>query len=253
MLILIAALAGACGTACLEADAAKAEAALAAVAQQLPAAIDDMNGSFERPAEGVSQWKAAAAEVAGLWARFRDARCDPVLLRFEGARGDPRAAATCRARISRTAASDLRLRYQLDEKGFGRRDVEAPETGPRRRSEDEGPCAHAPPAECDYCGINKCWEVRLKGDDGALNVAWRRALARIAAAPGLAAPQRSEWKARLLAGQRLWLRWRDANCALEAMETPNPFAHSIYSLVTGPCLAGETEARTAYLRRTYGG
>jgi hypothetical protein len=44
---------------------------------------------------------------------------------------------------------------------------------------------------------------------------------------------------------------RDENCELERLETPNPWAHSIYALATGPCLAGETEARAAVLERTY--
>jgi uncharacterized protein YecT (DUF1311 family) len=237
---------------CPGAEAVRAQAELAAVAKALPAAIDAINDAgMERSAEDVAAWKARAAEVAALWAAFRDARCDSPLLRFEGQAG-PVHWSACRTRISRAAAADLRFRYDLGGRTFGRRDAETEATAPRPSAEDAGPCAHPPPADCDYCGMNRCWEARLKADDARLNAAWRRALANIAARPGLSAGQRADWTARLRAAQRTWLRWREANCELERFETPNPWAHSIYALVTGPCLAQETEARTAVLARTYG-
>jgi len=238
-------------SACAEADAEVAAADMSAEAVAIPGAIDAMNDAgMERSAEDVAAWKARAAKVVSLWAAFRDARCDPALLRFEG-QASPVQSFACRARISRTATADFAYRYDLGSRTFGRRDVETEATAPRRGAEDAGPCAHVPPAECDYCGINHCWEARLKADDAQLNVAWRRALARIAARPGLNAAARGDWAARLRAAQRAWLRWRDENCELERLETPNPWAHSIYALVTGPCLSGETEARTAVLERTY--
>jgi uncharacterized protein YecT (DUF1311 family) len=219
------------------------------VRKALPEAIDARSDEgLERSAEEIAAWKSAAAEVARLWAGFRDARCDPALLAYESG-GD---AAPCRGRISIAAAADLRLRYGLDNKSFGRANVEIPAAKREPSPEEAGPCAKAPPAECDYCGMNHCWEARLKTDDAALNAAWRRALARIGAKPGLTAAQRADWTARLRTSQRRWLRWRDEDCALERLETPNPNAHSIYALVTGPCLAQETEARTALLERTYG-
>jgi uncharacterized protein YecT (DUF1311 family) len=243
---------GAIRSACPEAAAVRAEAELTATAKALPAAIDAINeAGMERLAEDVAAWKARAAEVASLWATFRDARCDPALLRFEGQAG-PVQWAACRARISRVATADFGFRYDLGRRTFGRRDAETEATAAKPSAEDAGPCAHPPPAECDYCGMNQCWEARLKADDARLTAAWRRALARIAARPGLTATQRADWTARLRAAQRAWLRWRDANCELERLETPNPWAHSIYALVTGPCLAQETAARTAVLARTYG-
>jgi uncharacterized protein YecT (DUF1311 family) len=243
---------GAIRSACPEAAAMRAEAELAAVAKALPGAIDAINeAGMERSGEDVAAWKARAAEVVSLWIAFRDARCDPALLRFEGQAGAVRSGA-CRARISRAAAADLGFRYDLGKHPLGRGDAETEATAPRPSAEDAGPCAHPPPAECDYCGMNQCWEARLKADDTRLNAAWRRALATIAARPGLPAAGRADWTARLRAAQRAWLRWRDANCDLERLETPNPWAHSIYALVTGPCLARETEARTAVLARTYG-
>jgi len=98
----------------------------------------------------------------------------------------------------------------------------------------------------------RCWEARLQADDVRLNALWRAALARIAAEPRLTAAERKDWTLRLRQAQRRWLALRDGTCALEALETPNPAAHSIYSLVTGPCLDSETTARIEALRRAYG-
>jgi uncharacterized protein YecT (DUF1311 family) len=100
--------------------------------------------------------------------------------------------------------------------------------------------------------MNRCWEARLKADDARLDAAWRAALARIAAKPGLSRVDRKDWRDRLRAVQRRWLEWRDGTCELERLETPNPNAHSIYALVTGPCLDAGTAARTEVLTRTYG-
>ena len=232
-----------CGAPCRAAEP------LAAVKARLAKAIETGGGGMDRPEEDLAAWKKAAAEVVDLWSAYRDARCDGVLLRLETGRGD---AAGCQVRIGLTAASDLSIRYELDPKARRRADVETLAQGERGSAEDEGPCADAQPAECDYCGINHCWEARLKKDDAALNAAWRRALARITEKSGLAAAARTDWEARLRQAQRAWLRWRDADCELERLETPNPNAHSIFSMVTAPCLAAEMEARTAVLERTYG-
>ena len=56
---------------------------------------------------------------------------------------------------------------------------------------------------------------------------------------------------KLRVAQRAWLAWRDATCALESWETPNRFAHSIYSGQLAPCIDSETVARIRWLRRTY--
>src|SRR5206468_3943882 len=133
---------------------------------------------MDRPAEDVAAWRKAAAEVTRLWTAYRDARCDPVLLRYETGHREREG---CRLRIDRAAASDLRFRYQLGGEGFARQDAETPGAAARKSPEDDGPCADAPPAGCDYCGINDCWNARLKADDARLNSIWRRALARIAA------------------------------------------------------------------------
>ncbi|MFL6857237.1 MAG: lysozyme inhibitor LprI family protein [Allosphingosinicella sp.] len=235
---------------------AAVEAELNAVEAALPGAIDAASeAGLDRPPEDLTQWKAAAASSVSAWVRFGAARCDPRLIAFETGRtaADARAQAlACRLRIAETALTDLRLRYGLAGGGPGRRDAEHPAARQAASPEEEGPCADAPPRECDYCGMNRCWAARLKADEARLNAAWRAALARIAARPGLSAVDRKDWSGRLRAAQRRWLEWRDGICELERLETPNPYAHSIYALVTGPCLDAETAARTLVLRQTYG-
>lgn len=227
------------------------ERRLIALAVELPKEVENAAaGGPERSQEEVASWKAAAFSAFGLWVAFREARCDATLLRFEGSGED---AGACRLRIGRAIVGDFQFRYHPEEGASGRTDAETLATNASRKGpEEEGPCAHLTPAECDYCAMNHCWDRRQKADEAALNAAWRTALARIAAKPGLAPAQRADWTARLRNAQRLWLRWRDENCALERLEAPNPMAHSVYALLTGPCLAAETEARTALLRRTYG-
>jgi uncharacterized protein YecT (DUF1311 family) len=230
------------------ASAPDVEAELAAIRRQLPAAVEAWD--LGRSDEDVARWKARLDRQLALWLAWREARCDPALLRYEGG-GE---AAPCRRRIGRVIAGDLRFRFGLAPGGRARASVEemrAP-AAPAASAEEEGPCADAPPAECDYCGMNRCWERRLRAEDRALNSAWRAALAKVGGRPALSAAQRADWAERLRKVQRLWLRWRDEACDLAAWETPNPYAHSIYALVTGPCLDAETRARTAALRRTYG-
>jgi uncharacterized protein YecT (DUF1311 family) len=234
-------------------EVARADAELARVKAGLPAAIAGMSDQgLDRTADDLRAWTSAATGLVDLWAAYRDARCDARLLGYETARPASADAAACRLRITRTAMADFRLRYGPDTKGPGRRDVEEQAAAPAPTAEEDGPCAHAPPAECDYCGMNRCWDARLKRDDRGLNDAWRAALLRIRRHAALTAAARADWTERLHKSQRLWLRWRDADCELERLETPNPSAHSIYALVTGPCLARETEARAAWLKRTYG-
>lgn len=260
---LLAPVPGPCGApaapaleaACLAGEVGRADAELTRVETEIPGAIDSYWDGDGRNEDDRSRWIAAVRDVVRLWRGFRDSRCDARLAGYEAGRQDTAAVASarCRLRITQVAANDLAIRYGVSQQGPGRADVETMARLPAMPpAEDAGPCDHVPPRECDYCGINRCYQQRLKRDDAQLNAAWRRALARIAAARGLSAAERADWAARLRASQRLWLRWRDADCDLERLETPNPNAHSIYSLVTGPCLTRETEARTAFLARAYG-
>lgn len=227
------------------------DAELAAVRAALPAAVQSTFPDYEHGPEDLASWKARLERLVDLWALFRDSRCDERLLRFQSDGERPLA---CRRRITRVIVADLRFRFDLGPGGRARASIEATATRPAAAADagEAGPCAHALAAECDYCGMNRCWDRRLKADDSDLNDAWRAALARIETSPGLSAAQRADWTNRLRASQRAWLGWREEACELEAWETPNPYAHSIYALVTGPCLDSETRARTAVLRRTYG-
>jgi uncharacterized protein YecT (DUF1311 family) len=198
-----------------------------------------------------SRWKRRLDGFVALWGEYRDSRCDARLAGYEaGPAADP---AACRARITRIILEDMRFRFDLPPGGRPRASIE--ETRLRPGPEDKGEgvrCADAPPAECDYCAITRCWERRLAADEAALNSAWKAALAKIGSKPGLTPAQRADWTRRLRASQRLWLKWREEACDLAARETPDPAANSTFPFVTGPCRDRETRARTQVLRRTYG-
>jgi uncharacterized protein YecT (DUF1311 family) len=241
----------AAASAALPASAGPGDPELASLRRALPAAVDHWNSAGERSPEELDPWKRRLDDFLVLWAAFRDARCDPRLLGFESGRAAD--AGDCRRRLTKVMVEDLRYRFDLAPRGRPRASIEEGRTRPPPAEEQEGGlCAKAPPAECDYCGLNRCWERRLAADEAALNSAWRRALAAIAGRAGLTTTQRSDWTRRLREVQRLWLRWREEACDLDAWETPNPAAHSIFALVTGPCRDSETRARTAVLRRSYG-
>lgn len=231
------------------ASPAGADADLAVLRAEIRAAIDRWDPGLERSEEDLGRWKGRVDRLIALWTAFRDARCDPRLLRYEQGEGS----AACRQRLSRVIVADLRSRFDLAPGRRGRASIEetAAPGAAARSPEEGGPCADPPPAECDYCGVNRCWERRLRAANRDLHAVWRATLAKIGKAPGLTPARRADWAGRLLASQRLWLKWRDEECDLEAWETPNPYAHSIYALVTGPCLDSETRARTAVLRRCY--
>jgi len=221
---------------------------LAALRRQLPAAVDGSGLADGRDAQDVARWKRRLDGFVALWGKYRDSRCDPRLTRFEGS--DP---AACRARITRVILEDMRFRFDLPPRGRPRASIEESLVRPGPEDKEEGGlCADTPPAECDYCAITHCWERRLAADEAALNSAWKSALAKIGAKPGLALAQRSDWAERLRASQRLWLKWRDEACDLAAWETPNPAANSTFAFVTGPCRDRETRARTEVLRRIHG-
>jgi len=203
---------------------ASKDAELAALRRQLAAAVDGSDLTDGRGAEEVARWKRRLDGFVALWAGYRDSRCDARLARYEAAD-----AAACRARITRVILEDMRFRFDLPPRGRPRASIEETRlrSGPEER-EEGGLCADAPPAECDYCAITRCWERRLAGDEAALGSAWKAALAKIGARPGLTLAQRSDWAGRLRASQRLWLKWREEACDLAAWETPNPAAHSTF-------------------------
>ncbi|MGA0533142.1 lysozyme inhibitor LprI family protein [Hansschlegelia sp. KR7-227] len=74
------------------------------------------------------------------------------------------------------------------------------------------------PDPCDALGgyqLETCLTKELAAADAALNAAYGQAEAAIAGAPGMTAEQKTGWKADLLAAQRAWLAFRDANCTFD--------------------------------------
>ena len=206
-------------------------------------------------AEDKAEWRARLADVLRHWSSFRDARCNPALLAFEeGNNGvaSGRAATRCRLGFDAVISTDLRHRYDAADETQGRPSLD-PEADARPFYSDEPDavtCDPPPPAECDYCGVNICWERKLAEDDAELNAVWREVLAVIGQRARTAAARR-DWRERLRSSQRAWLLLRDDNCDLESWETPNRFAHSIYATQRAPCLHAETQARVAWLRVRY--
>ena len=207
-------------------------------------------------AEDKAEWRARLADVLRHWAEFRDARCDARLIGFEQAVSDDaaRVAATlCREGFDRTVLSDIRYRYSITDEAPGRPSLDpAVDARPFYPEEPNSlDCDPPPPTDCDYCGVNVCWERELARDDRELNATWRRVLAGIDRQTGLDRIARADWVERLRRSQRAWLLLRDDNCHLESWETPNRQAHSIYATQWAPCIHAETQARIAWLRRRY--
>lgn len=193
------------------------------------------------------EWSDAFDASLNLWLRFRDAECEPRLAAYRTGKLAAAAASACRRQFDDTIASDLAFRFDLSPAGSARADAMHPGSVAPAAGDETGPCDAPPPGDCDYCGINACWEHRLKADDAALNRAWRAAVADIGRRRALLPGQRAEWTALLRVSQRAWLAWRDATCDVERWETPNRFAHSIYSGVVAPCVDAETRARARAL------
>jgi uncharacterized protein YecT (DUF1311 family) len=206
-------------------------------------------------AEDKAEWRVRLADVLRHWTSFRDARCDPALLAYE--EGSNRAASggsagRCRLGFDAVISADLRHRYDPGDETHGRLSLD-PEADARPFYPDEPDavtCDPPPPAECDYCGVNICWERKLAEDDAELNALWREVLASLEQRVRTGAARR-HWRERLRNSQRAWLLLRDDNCDLESWETPNRFAHSIYAIQRAPCLHSETHARMAWLRSRY--
>ena len=207
-------------------------------------------------AEDKAEWRARLNDVLRHWAEFRDARCDVRLIAYEQAVGEDAAgpaAAQCREGFDRTIPADLRYRYSLTDEAPARPSLDpAVDARPYYPEEpDSLDCEPPPPAECDYCGVNVCWERELARDDRTLNATWRRVLAGINRRPGLDRATRADWVERLRRSQRTWLLLRDDTCDLESWESPNRMAHSIYAVQWAPCVHAETRARMEWLSTRY--
>jgi uncharacterized protein YecT (DUF1311 family) len=243
--------------ACLADINAGIDAALVVARRDALRAIADWNGNID--AAGKAEWARGFERMLDLWLVFRDGRCAAALIGFERGIAADRAdveAAACRAAVGRVIVADLTNRFGEALPDLARASFVAPARGPNRRdligAEGRQPLCRHPGRGGDYQPLTECYERQARRADGELNAAWRQALAAIRGRGGLDEVQKAAWTEALRAAQRPWVELRDLACGLEAYETPNRFANSIYSQVTGPCLIVETEARTREIRRAYG-
>jgi uncharacterized protein YecT (DUF1311 family) len=243
-------------SACLAEVNATADAELEVARRDAIRAIADWSGNID--AAGKAEWAKAFARMLGLWLAFRDGQCAPALLRFErslSADAAGLAAAACRVAITRVIVADLTNRFGEAVPDLGRASFASAGRGPNRReligAEGRQPLCRHPGRGGDYQPLTECYERQAQRADRDLNAVWRQVAAAISARGGLDDSQKAAWLDALRAAQRSWAELRDLSCSLEANETPNRFANSVYSQVTGPCLIVETEARVRDLKRAY--
>ena len=84
--------------------------------------------------------------------------------------------------------------------------------------------------------MNRCAGDAYQRADAALNAQWSKVLAIFGTD--------AESKTLLLDGQRAWLKYRDAQCKLAALDSRGG---SIWPLINSGCLAGLTRQRTKEL------
>ncbi len=242
---------------CLARISAEADAALDVARRDALRAIADWDGNIDDA--GKTEWAGRFERMLGLWIAFRDGQCAPGLVGFERRLGPDeaeRAGAACRAAMTRVVVADLTNRFGEALRDLARSSFSAGARGPKRReligAEGHQPLCRHPGRGGDYHPLTECYRRQVRRVDHDLNTVWRNVLAAIRTRPGLDDARRATWTEALRAAQRPWAELRDLACELEAYETPNRFANSIYSQVTGPCLVVETEARSRDLKRAYG-
>jgi uncharacterized protein YecT (DUF1311 family) len=98
--------------------------------------------------------------------------------------------------------------------------------------------------ERDYSqqAMNRCAGDAYQRADAALNAQWAKVLA--------AYGGDAETKKLLLDGQRAWLKYRDAQCQLAALDSRGG---SIWLLINSGCLASLTRQRTQELKELIDG
>ena len=76
----------------------------------------------------------------------------------------------------------------------------------------------APPTSCDQYGgyeLENCLKTALSSADDALNAAYKNAQAAIEADADTSSADKKTWQVNLLAAERAWIAFRDANCKFE--------------------------------------
>ncbi|MBS7538097.1 lysozyme inhibitor LprI family protein [Ancylobacter lacus] len=108
----------------------------------------------------------------------------------------------------------------------------------------------APCAEAGGYALTDCLATEFAKADAALNAAWKKVNGLIAADPDTPADQKAAWKAHLLAAQKAWLAFRDADCRFElvAAEWHNG---SGTTAAQQQCALELTQARTRELLERY--
>ncbi|WP_375383341.1 lysozyme inhibitor LprI family protein [uncultured Sphingomonas sp.] len=97
--------------------------------------------------------------------------------------------------------------------------------------------------------LNQQAGTDYRAADAAMNVQYRATLARMTGMDGLHAPDAKagpSYQAALLASQRAWLQFRDAECIVEGYEFRGGLAQG---MAQSQCLGRLTRARTAQLRQ----
>lgn len=196
--------------------------------------------------------------VFQLWLGLRDRQCDAVLIRRLGRVSVEAAdlqAMACRVAIGRVIAGDLNARFEGPAGDARFSFSEAADGRPIRRhligAEGAQPLCRHPGSGGDYAPLTACFARHVARLDRQLAALQSRIQATIRRSPGLSAAERRDWAERAAALEAAWRELRDKGCALEAFETPNRFANSIASQVTGPCLVSESEARLRQMRGAY--
>jgi uncharacterized protein YecT (DUF1311 family) len=108
-----------------------------------------------------------------------------------------------------------------------------------------------PPNTCanplDQSTMTRCAYEDYYKADAQLNAQWRRALARRRYLDkGDAMAGVTTYEVALIAAQRAWIAYRDAQCAVEGQEMRGGSGEP---MIAGQCLARLTRERTAYLKR----
>ncbi|MBS9476442.1 lysozyme inhibitor LprI family protein [Ancylobacter radicis] len=112
-----------------------------------------------------------------------------------------------------------------------------------------GASAQTPASACDRFGgyeLQNCLAGALAKADKALNAAYQKALAAIAADADTPADQKVSWKQNLIAAQRAWLGFRDANCLFDLIGAEWHFGTGT-TAAQQQCVLTMTQQRTAEL------
>lgn len=243
--------------ACLAPVEAEAEAALIVARNDAAKAIVDWHGQLD--ADERKAWGADFERAVDLWVTFRNRSCAVELLAFQQRLGPEAAEAAsraCRVGVTRVIVGDLTNRFGEQVADRMRGHLAGPQRGPNRRdligAEGSQPLCRHPGRGGDYAPLTACYERHAVRLDARLDTTWTQALGAIRAREDLPAASRTHWRDLLTAAQQSWKELRDLTCRLEANETPNRWAHSIYAMVTGPCRIVETEERIRALASAYG-